>query len=48
MTKIISYMLIPIMAITGSVTTIYVLVAIPATLVWKLYKKIRYGKKMTD
>ncbi len=48
MTKIISYMLIPIMAITGSVTTIYVLVAIPATLIWKLYRKIRYGKKMTD
>ena len=48
MTKIISYILIPLMAITGSVTTLYVLIALPATIIWKLYRKIRYGKKMTD
>lgn len=48
MTKIISYILIPIMAITGSVTTIYVLVAIPATIIWKIYRKLVHGKKLTD
>lgn len=48
MTKIITYVLIPIMDITGSVTSIYVLVAIPATNIWKIYRILVYSKKLTD
>lgn len=35
--------LIVIMGIIGGLTSLYLLVGIPVLIVWKLYRKIRYG-----
>lgn len=39
----VTVILIVIMGIIGGLTSLYLLVGIPVLIVWKLYRKIRYG-----
>ena len=48
MSDVLLYALIFLMAIMGGVSTIVVLAAIPAVLISKIYRKIRYGARLTD
>ena len=36
------------MAILGGGSSIYMLVSIPAIIIWKIYRKVKYGYKLTD
>ena len=48
MENIITYILFGIMAIMGGASTFYLVVSLPAILIWKIYRCIRFGKRMTD
>lgn len=48
MNQIISYLIIGIMAIVGGGPTLYLLVSLPAVIIWKIYRKVKYGYKITD
>ena len=37
-----------IMAIMGGGSSLLIVILLPTTIIWKLYRKIRYGYKMTD
>lgn len=43
MPSIVTYILVGLMGIMGGLTSVYLLVSIPVLLVWKIYRKIRYG-----
>ena len=32
----------------GVITILYLLVSFPAVIIWKIYRKFRYGYKLTD
>ena len=32
----------------GGITSLYLLVSFPAVIIWKIYRKFRYGYKLTD
>ncbi len=32
----------------GVISTVYLALSFPAVIVWKLYRKMRYGYKLTD
>ena len=46
--KILMYILIFIMAVFGGVSSFVVLLAVPGMIIYKIYRKIRYGCKLTD
>ena len=48
MSNIILYVFIFLMAVMGGMSTIVVLAAVPIVLISKIYRKIRYGAKLTD
>jgi hypothetical protein len=48
MEKILMYILIFIMAVFGGVSSFVVLLAVPGMIIYKVYRKIRYGCKLTD
>ena len=48
MEKILMYILIFIMAVFGGVSSFVVLLAVPGMIIYKVYRKIRYGFKLTD
>ena len=48
MKDIILYVVIALMGIMGGDASIYILVSLPAMLIWKIYRKIRYGYGMFD
>ncbi len=48
MKEIITYIGVIVMGILGGGASIYILVSLPAMLIWKLYRKIRYGYSMFD
>lgn len=48
MSNFLLYVFIFLMAVMGGVSTIVVLAAIPVVLISKIYRKIRYGCKLTD
>ena len=48
MNQIISYLIIGILAIVGGGPTLYLLVSLPAVIIWKIYRKVKYGYKITD
>ncbi|MGN0132578.1 MAG: hypothetical protein ACI4AA_09070 [Lachnospiraceae bacterium] len=43
MPSVITYLLVALMGIMGGLTSIYLLISIPVLLVWKIYRKIKYG-----
>ena len=48
MSNIFNYIVIALMAILGGGATIYIMVSLPAMLIWKAYWAIRYGKSFFD
>lgn len=48
MKDIITYIFIGFMVIIGGGTSLYLVISLPAVIVWKIYRKIRYGYKITD
>ena len=36
-----------ILMIIGGVSSLYIALSFPAVIVWKIYRKIRYGYKLT-
>ena len=48
MEQIFSYLFFGIMAIMGGGTSLFLVISLPAVIIWKIYRKIRYGYKITD
>jgi len=48
MNKIVAMIMLVIMAVMGGGSTIAIAVGMPAMILWKIYRKIRYGYKLTD
>ena len=48
MKQIFSYLFFGIMAIMGGGTSLLLVISLPAVIIWKIYRKIRYGYKITD
>ena len=48
MDQLYSNIIFAIMAIMGGGSSLVIVFLIPAMIIWKLYRKIRYGYKMTD
>ena len=48
MDQLLSYILFAIMAILGGIPTVFLVVSIPVIIAWKIYRKIRFGYKLTD
>lgn len=48
MPNIVAYLLVGIMGVMGGLTSIYLLASIPAMIVWKIYRKVRYGYSLFD
>lgn len=48
MKQIFSYLIFGIMAIMGGGTSLFLVISLPAVIAWKIYRKIRYGYKITD
>ena len=48
MNQIFLYIIVGIMAIMGGGTSLYLVISLPAVIIWKIYRKIKYGYKITD
>ena len=48
MNQIVLYILFFISVIVGGGTSLYLLISIPAVIIWKIYRCIKYGYKITD
>ena len=48
MNRIVAMIMLVIMAITGGGSTIAIAIGMPAKIIWKIHRKIRYGYKLTD
>lgn len=48
MDQIFFYLVFGIMAIMGGGTSIVLIISLPAVIIWKIYRKIKYGYKITD
>lgn len=48
MNQVFSMIAFVIMAIVGGGTTLYLLISFPAVIIWKIYRKIKFGYKITD
>ena len=48
MTNILFNIIIVIMAVLGVLLSLSFVISLPAIIIWKIYRKIRYGYKLTD
>ncbi len=48
MNQIFSYLIFGIMAIMGGGTSLFLVISLPTVIIWKIYRKIKYGYKITD
>ena len=48
MNQIFSYIIFGIMAIMGGGSSLYIVISLPAVIIWKICRKIKYGYKITD
>ena len=48
MNEIVGYIILGIMGLVGGLPALYLVVSFPAVIIWKLFRKIRFGYKMTD
>lgn len=46
MNNFITYIFIIFMVIFGGFSTLYVVVSLPVTIIYKLYRKIKFGEKI--
>ena len=48
MSQIFTLVLIIVMGLVGGLSSIYLIISLPAVIIWKIYRAIRYGYKLTD
>lgn len=48
MNNVATIILFVMMAIMGGVSSLYLVISLPVVIIWKIYRKIRYGYKLTD
>ena len=48
MSQILRMIFLVIMAIVGGLPTLFLVISFPAVIIWKIYRCIRYGYKITD
>ncbi len=48
MNQIFSYIIFGIMAIMGGGSSLFIVISLPAVIIWKICRKIKYGYKITD
>ena len=48
MNQIFSYILVAIMALLGGGTSLALVIMLPAVIIWKIYRRVRYGIKITN
>ncbi len=48
MNQVSTIILVAIMAVMGGGATLYLVVSLPALIIWKIYRMFRYGYKITD
>ncbi len=48
MNEIFGYIMFGIMVLLGGVPTIYIVISLPSTLIYKLFRKVKFGYKFTD
>ena len=48
MSNIFTIAALVIMGVLGGFSSLYVLISLPALVIWKIYRKIRYGYKITE
>lgn len=48
MNQVFSYIIFGIMVIMGGGTSLFLVISLPVIIIWKIYRKIRYGYKITD
>ena len=48
MNQIFSYIIFGIMAIMGGGSSLFIVISLPAVIIWKICRKIIYGYKITD
>ena len=48
MNQVVAMIMLVVMAIMGGGSSIAMVIGIPAMIIWKIYRKIRYGYKLTD
>ena len=46
MNNFITYIVIIFMVIFGGFTTLYVVASLPVTIIYKIYRKIKFGEKI--
>ena len=46
MNNFITYILIIFMVICGGLSTLYVVASLPVTIIYKIYRKIKFGEKI--
>lgn len=48
MNQIFLYVMFGVMAIMGGGTSLFLVISLPAVIIWKIYRKFKYGCKLTD
>lgn len=48
MSDIIMWIIIIVGGLVGVISTLYMVLSIPVIIVWKIYRKIRFGYKLCD
>ena len=48
MNQIGTIIMLVVMSVLGGGSTLFLLLSLPAVLIWKIYRKVRYGFKLTD
>ena len=48
MNQIVTMIFVIFMATIGGGSTIFLVISLPAVIIWKIYRKFRYGYKLTD
>lgn len=48
MSQILSIFMFIVMGIAGGLSSIYLTIALPAVIIWKIFRKNKYGYKITD
>jgi len=46
--EILSFLVLIIYAIIGGASTLYLLFSMPAIFIWKVYRKVKFGLRLTD
>lgn len=46
MNDVLSYILFGIMVLLGGVPSLLLIVSLPVIIIWKIYRKVKYGEKI--